>query len=294
MNRKNKKLFSLLLAVCLLLTAALPAFAAGASDDPNVFLCKKEGWDEEVFFTDTVLTYDPAAGRLTVAADSNSAPVETESACIAWIKSIAPGVKTVLITKDSNLYSACVDDEGDCRYSSTFWWEAFAYLENLERFEVESGNRDFEVKDGVLYTRRCHDLVHYPAAKPDKTYKVDDWCVYGLYPYAFCNTKYLERLELPYVSVGKITAFAVNDYSFSAVDLDTGAQKTGSIKEITFYGDARNLQYLGSLCEGNNVLEQAEIISRNTDVFHDLSTFIRVEIIMRFQSMLEVFQYLIF
>lgn len=305
MSHFIKRLFSVILSACLLLTPALPALAAGAGDDPNVYLNKGGHVSDDGTFvdTDTVVTFDPATGTLTVDDRGNAVPIADEEAFYEWIRSIAPGVKAVYLPKTSELNNFSIreaseeaieifgEDYEDV-YASDVFWKAFSCLENLERFEVEKGNREFEAKDGVLYTRHGYDLVHYPAAKPDKTYTVDKWCLMWIYPYAFCNTRYLERVELPYSHTGNLNYLIIQDYAFSALDLETGEEKESSIKEISFYGTKQEFDQVLSYTEGNNAARQAEIVTLPTDFFHDLLTFIRVNYFMYFRMQLDWLRYL--
>ena len=217
MKRFYKRAFSLVLTAAVLLAALIPALAAGDGDDPNVFLSRGRYVADDGAYkdTDTVVTFDPASGRLTVDDRGNAAPIADENAFYAWIRSIAGGVKTVYLPKTAELWNFSIDEEGDA-YPSNVFWKAFSLLPNLERFEVEKGNREFEAKDGVLYTRHCHYLAHYPAAKPDKTYQIDKWCLLGIYAYAFCNTRFLERLDFPYARSRNFNYMTVDDYAFNA------------------------------------------------------------------------------
>gem|GEM_PF-3249633 len=164
--------------------------------------------------------------------------------------------------------------------------QAFAYLTNLERFEVEDGNEELTVKDGVLYSRNCFTLIHYPSAKPDKVYKIDANCLEGLEPYAFCNTKYLERLEFPY-SRNSLTFFNIETYSLSAVDLETGEPQESSIKQIVFYGSEKELFYYNDFYEGNNVAHQAKIIYDKPTAQQSFLSFFRVTVVSYFKMFFE-------
>lgn len=301
MSRTMKRLLSLLLSACVLLLCAAPALAAGDGGDPNVYVNKGVYKTDDYADTDSTFVFDPAAGTLTINDNGNAVPVNDEADFYQWIKSIAPGVKTVYIPKTSELENFSIGEstEEDIEfwgedhlnvYPSDVFRKAFSYLYNLERFEVENGNRKFEAKDGVLYTRHCYDLVHYPAAKPDKTYALDKWCMMWIYPYAFCNTRYLERVELPYARSGNLNYMNIQDYAFSALDLDTGEEKESSIKQIVFYGTKVEFNHLLAHTEGNNAAEKAEIVSRPTDLFHDIITYIKFNFFITLRSMFEGFR----
>lgn len=84
-------------------------------------------------------------------------PVNDEFAFYEWIRSIAPGVKTVYIPKTSMLENFSIGEltEEDIEfwgedhqkvYPSNVFWKAFSMLENLERFEVEKGTRNLNPK----------------------------------------------------------------------------------------------------------------------------------------------------
>lgn len=303
MKHSIKTLLSVLLSVCALLTLALPALAAGDGDDPNVYVNKGVYVADEWVDTDSTYVFDPATGTLTVNDHGNAVPVNDEASFYAWIKTIAPGVKTVYIPKTSELENFSIGEltEEDVEfwgedyqnvYHSNVFWKAFSYLYNLERFEVESGNPEFEAKDGVLYTSHCYELVHYPAAKPDKTYTVDKWCLMGIYPYAFCNTRYLERLELAYSHCGNSDFMIVEAYAFSALDLDSGEERESSIKEIAYYGTAEEFAKVTSYYEGNTVATQAKIDCKETDFIHDLIAYIKVNYFIYFRMQLSWLRYL--
>ena len=302
MTRTVKRLLSVLLSACLLLVCALPALAAGDGDDPNVYVNKGVYTADDYADTDSTFVFDPATGTLTVNDNGNAVPVNDEFAFYEWIKFIAPGVKTVYIPKTSELENFSIGEttEEDAEfwgedhlnvYPSNVFWKAFSYLQNLERFEVEKGNPEFEAKDGVLYTRHCCDLVHYPAAKPDKTYALDKWCMMWIYPYAFCNTRFLERVELPYSRSRNLNYLNIQDYAFSALDLDTGEEKESSIRQIAFYGTKEEFDHLLSFTKGNNAARQAELVSKPTDFFHDVITYIRFNFFITFRTMLDWLPY---
>ena len=277
MNQKTKRLLSVLLSACLICFAVLPAFASG---DPNVYV--SEGvyidGDENPNPFSTTVTFDPETGRLTIdEAKGNIISIEDKEDFCNWIKTIASGVKTVYITKDS-IISHFSNDQGLASYPFN---KAFAYLTNLERFELEKGNEELIVKDGVLYSQVFFTLVHYPAAKPDKTYKIDDFCSGGLEPYAFCNTKYLEKLEFP-SSRSSLTLFDFEEYSLSAVDLETLEPQESSIKQIVFYADEETFDYMVHFREGNNVADQAEVICEKPSASQSFLDYFRVTIPMYF------------
>ena len=297
-----QKLLSVILSACLALALALPALAAGDGDDPNVYLnkgvYKMNDWTD----TDSTYVFDPATGTLTINDNGNGVPVNDELAFYAWIKSIADGVKTVFIPKTSELRNfsiqeasaediECYGEDYHDAYNNHVFWKAFSYLRNLERFEVEKGNMFFESIDGVLYTRHGYDLVHYPAARPGKTYQVNSWCMRGLYPYAFCNTRCLERLELPYCRCRNLCFFSIEDYALSALDLDTGEEKQSSLRQIVFYGTGEEFHGLASVYEGNNAAMQAEIVSKPTDIIHDIITYFKANIFIYLRSTLDSLPY---
>ena len=164
---------------------------------------------------------------------------------------------------------------------------AFAHLTNLERFEVEKGNTALVVKDGVLYADGCLSLIHYPAAKPDKSYKIEETCMEGLEPYAFCNTKYLERLEFPSAR-SSLPYFNIEEYSLSAVDLETGEPRESSIMQIVFHGSEEMFWYYNDFREGNNVAHQAEVIFDTPSTTSSFLDFFRVTIPTYFRMLIRM------
>ena len=303
MNRTIKRLLSVILSVCVILAAALPAMAAGNGDDPNVYVNKGMYVADEWVDTDSTYVFDPASGTLTINDHGNAVPVNDEYAFYDWIKTIAPGVRTVFIPKDSELENFSIGEltgedaefwgeDHQNVYNSNVFWKAFSYLYNLERFEVENGNPEFEAKDGVLYTRHCYDLVHYPAARPDKTYTVDKWCLLTIYPYAFCNTRFLERLELAYSHSLYGDLMMVWERGLSALDLDSGEERESSIKEIAYYGTEEEFTKVISYYEGNNVARQAKLDCRKTDFIHDMITYIKFNFFIMLRLQLDWLRYL--
>ena len=256
MKQKFKNAFAVLFALCLLCTSVLPAFAA---DDPYVYessgIYLDGDGNEHPFHTS--VTFDPASGRLTIDEDKgNILSIDLVDDFISWIKTVADGVRTVYITKDSYLSHFTNDEHVLAAYP---FHRAFAYLSNLESFEVEKGNTELLVKDGVLYSDGCLSLIHYPAAKPDKYYKIEETCMEGLEPYAFCNTRYLETLEFPSAR-SSMTLFDIEDYSLSSVDLETGEAKETSIRKIIFHASEETFWYYNDFRGTNNVAHQCEVV----------------------------------
>ena len=280
MKKNATSAFAVLLTVCMLCAALLPAFAA---DDPNVYVSEGiylAGGEDPYPFSTTV-TFDPASGRLTIdEAKGNIISIENTADFVRWIKTVASGVKTVYITKNS-IVSHFSNNNSLADYPFN---QAFAYLTNLERFEVESGNTSVEARDGVLYSLSFTTLVHYPAAKPDKSYKIDESCIQGLEPYAFCNTRYLEKLEFP-AARSSLTYFTMEEYSLSAFDPETGAPRQGSIKQIVFHGTKEEFEYIAHFSEGNNMADQAEIVYDTPSASRSFLDFFRVTIPTYFRMM---------
>ena len=281
MQKTMKRMLCVLLSAVLLCAALLPAFAA---EDPLVY--KSEGiylaGGETPYPFSTTVTFDPVSGRLTVDEDENNIiSIENTADFCNWIKTVAAGVKTVYITKRSSI-SHFSNNDGLADYPFN---RAFAYLTNLERFELEEGNRALAVKDGVLYSRDCRTLIHYPAAKPETYYKIEEACMEGLEPYAFCNTKYLEKLEFP-ATPSSLTYFSMDEYSLSALDPDTGAPVQGSLKQIVFHGTEEQFRDIAFFYEGNNMAEQAELICDRPGAAQNFLNFFRVTIPNYFRLMI--------
>ena len=288
MKVKAMRLISVLLALCLMSAVLLPAFAA---DDPNVYVSEGiylAGGDDPYPFKTTV-TFDPASGRLTIdEAKGNIISIESTADFISWIKTVASGVKTVYITKNS-IISHFSNNGSLADYPFN---QAFAYLSNLESFEVESGNKEVEAIDGVLFSRTFTTLIHYPAAKPDKSYKIPESCMQGLEPYGICNTRYLERLEFP-ATRSSLMYFDMEEYSLSAVNLETGEPRQSSIKQIVFHGTEEEFMYIARFREGNNVVDQAEIVYDTPSAANNFLNFFRVTIPSYFRMMINSFRQLI-
>ena len=111
----------------------------------------------------------------------------------------------------------------------------------------------------------------------------------GLEPYAFCNTRYLERLEFPYTRTS-LRYFDIEEYSLSAVDLETREPRESSIRQIVFYGSEEMLFYYNDFREGNNVAHQAEIIYAKPTAIQSFTAFFRVTLVTYFRMMLNSFR----
>jgi len=73
---------------------------------------------------------------------------------------------------------------------------AFAGCFNMVAFEVDENSNSFSVIDGVLFNRSATTLVRYPAAKPDKAYKIDN-TVTRIAAHAFDSAVHLESVTIP-------------------------------------------------------------------------------------------------
>jgi len=70
---------------------------------------------------------------------------------------------------------------------------SFSYMDGVEAFEVEEGNKKFTSQDGVLFTAVKKQLINYPINKPENTYIVPRETV-GLDCTSFGNVKNLKHL----------------------------------------------------------------------------------------------------
>ena len=108
----------------------------------------------------------------------------------------------------------------------------------------------------------------------------------GLEPYAFCNTKYLERLEFPYTR-SSLPYFDIEAYSLSAVDLETGEPQPGSVRQIVFYGSEESFFSRNDFREGNNVAHQAEVIFEQPTAKQSFLSYFRVTLLSYFRMMID-------
>ena len=102
---------------------------------------------------------------------------------------------------------------------------AFLSCTSLESIEVDKNNEDYCSVDGVLYSKTMRRLYVYPVSKPDTEFTVPSKVV-RFSPYAFANTKYLEKFTIP------DTVTIVDEYLFY--------NSTG-LKEITLNSNIRSI-----------------------------------------------------
>ena len=76
------------------------------------------------------------------------------------------------------------------------WSGAFTSCSMLEAYEIENGNENFKIVDGVLYDRKMQTLYGYPAGKENTTFTVPDG-VYYITASAFQGSNKLQTLLLP-------------------------------------------------------------------------------------------------
>lgn len=116
----------------------------------------------------------------------------------------------------------------------------FAQCENLKRVTVASGNKNFTVKDDILYTSDMTTLIMYPTAKEEDTLVIDEG-ITKIGDYAVFDHPELKRVVFPesVTEIGEL-AFA-NDINMvelklpsNITDIGVGAfRRCWSIADVT-------------------------------------------------------------
>ncbi len=86
--------------------------------------------------------------------------------------------------------------------------EELSICTKLEEIQVESGNRVFFSKEGILFDRKCETLHIYPAGKKGETYTIPN-TVTTIGKSAFEKCQYLTAIEIP-ESVTRIEENSIN------------------------------------------------------------------------------------
>ncbi|MCC8167745.1 MAG: leucine-rich repeat domain-containing protein, partial [Clostridiales bacterium] len=100
------------------------------------------------------------------------------------------GVIMKLNEKGSLRFLAITSDQADISI------RLLRKLDNLEHVEIASGHKQYQSKDGVVFSVDGSCLVFYPPAKRDLNYAIPDG-VTKIEETAFANQKYLEELTMP-------------------------------------------------------------------------------------------------
>ena len=98
--------------------------------------------------------------------------------------------------------------------------DVFYDSQKLEKIEIESGNKNFSSKDGVLYDKEKKILITYPPGKELDKYE----CASTVEKIGYRAFYYIQKLKA--VVIPKKTT-SIESYAFSS----------SSIKEIYFRGD---------------------------------------------------------
>ena len=80
----------------------------------------------------------------------------------------------------------------------------------------------------------------------------------------------------------------MEDYSLSAVDLDTGEPQESSVKQIVFHGSEEMFWYYNDFRGTNNVAHQAEVIFDTPTKTNTFLDFFRVTIPTYFRMMVRM------
>ncbi|MEA4846519.1 MAG: leucine-rich repeat protein [Clostridiaceae bacterium] len=183
MKRRCKKIGSLLLALCMVMTM-LPAPAFGAAGDT---------------FTDSgmkykVLTEDGGAGTVALTGYEGSKP--SDSLTVAG--SVYSGGITYTVTEiGDSAFGYCGDLTGVTIPASVeaIGNDAFNQCGSLTAFTVASGNPDFSAEEGVLYDKSGKTLLIYPPGKTDASFSIPA-SVETIGAYAFKSCDNLESVTV--------------------------------------------------------------------------------------------------
>lgn len=106
----------------------------------------------------------------------------------------------------------------------------FIFCQSLKEIKIEGSSNDFTVKDGILFSKDMKTLVHYPIAKPGKSYTIPDG-VDTLGTSAIADTE-LEEIKFP------STLEVLGDYAVSTSknlkSVDLSSTKLSSTGNFAF------------------------------------------------------------
>ena len=280
MKKNAIRALAVVLTVLMLYGAASLSFAAGAEDNSKQ--------TEETQFTapytfediDRILIFDPASATLTIGGDGNY--INSEKDFWKYINAVAPYAKKVFLEKDALLRNR--DASGSDYY---LFEKALSALTAVEAFVVEEGSDNYAARNGVLYDSTLTKLIHYPAGKPDESYKMESTTM-SIHAFAFCNTQHLRFLEFNYSHVlfpmpsvlanlvsdgSRRHFFSISQYGLGNIEPLSGKTKDSSIKTLIWYGDAKDLLEIAAKHQGNNIVKTASISSQSTSFIKDATVF---------------------
>lgn len=127
-------------------------------------------------------------------------------------------------------------------------WPSIASTSTLEAFEIDSGNANFDVVDGVLFTKGPKKLLLYPHAKNVTDYTVPAG-VEEIASYGISRNKYITSIDLKDVTKVQISAL-VNLPKLKTITIPKNLKKAGLEK---------------GAFEGCSALEAYKVAEGNTD-----------------------------
>ena len=127
-------------------------------------------------------------------------------------------------------------------------WPSIASTSTLEAFEIDSGNANFDVVDGVLFTKGPKKLLLYPHAKNVTDYTVPAG-VEEIASYGISRNKYITSIDLKDVTKVQISAL-VNLLKLKTITIPKNLKKAGLEK---------------GAFEGCSALEAYKVAEGNTD-----------------------------
>lgn len=141
---------------------------------------------------------------------------------------------------------------------------------SLEKIDIQEGNYNYIVNEGVLYKGWQGDLIQYPAGKRDKSYQI----LYGtksICNSAFYGNPYIESVHIP-ASVDSISHIAFYDCkSLNTVIFNDAIQFVGNkaftecpnLNKITLYGSP---QYTDEPNDVYNTFSRTTTVTVQSDI----------------------------
>jgi hypothetical protein len=119
------------------------------------------------------------------------------------------------------------------RNLSEIGYKAFSYCNSLTVINVDSNNKNYASKNGVLFDKEMTKLICYPEAKNDSDYVIPDG-VTAVCSYAFAESKNLERIDVPNsVAVIGENVFYMS-LSLKSINVDAENKIFSSKEEVLF------------------------------------------------------------
>ncbi len=244
MGKIIRRVIAILLTVTAVVLGCLPPVNAEAVTEQSNFMLEGTtitsytGTDTELTIPNTVTTIgkDAFSGcetleKLTIPDSVKVIDYAAFEDCINLKKVTIPeSVKTI----GSSAFSGCVnlDTINIPSKMSSIGSAAFARCTNLNTIQIASGNMNYKIDDGVLYSRDGKTLVQYLAGRtlstynmPDSVKKIEEYAFWGadlltnvavskgvkeIPEYAFDNCNGLTTVTLP-ASVESLMAYSFGD-----------------------------------------------------------------------------------